>query len=209
MTADVSRSCQTCSGAPKFCSSRGPKNYSAIRGVLPTWDRRALTGSRIWPSPRVNSQRRSFCFAVPLVKRMLWLLSRYPPSAAPAQQAGPDAPPPSVPANWPVGCWTGLLPLLRSSAPRPRSKTSFTLDRTMLNAAASLLAETDEPDAPGHQQARWRERSRAALRRRRHARRERREQHSRCLPPARLEAPRDHHATPAARSTTEHQMSGW
>jgi hypothetical protein len=59
----------------------------------------------------------------------------------PAQE--PPAPSP-VPVNGPVVVdWTP--PALAQLSAYAAVKNSFTLDRTMLNAAASVLAETDEP----------------------------------------------------------------
>jgi hypothetical protein len=82
------------------------------------------------------------------MKRMFWLslaLFLASISSAPAQQPGPYDPPPSpAPANGPVVVdWTP--PALAQLSAYAAIKNSFTLDRTMLNAAASVLAETDEP----------------------------------------------------------------
>jgi hypothetical protein len=65
--------------------------------------------------------------------------------AAMAQQPPPsDAPPPSVPAFGPVVLdWTP--PALAQLSALAAVKDSFTLDRTMLAAAASVLPDSDEP----------------------------------------------------------------
>jgi Domain of unknown function (DUF4252) len=94
-------------------------------------------GAELFVSSGVNSE----------MKRMLWLplaLSLASIIRAPAQQTGPSALPPPVPANGPVVVdWTP--PALAQLGAYAAVKNSFTLDRTMLNAAASVLAETDEP----------------------------------------------------------------
>jgi hypothetical protein len=84
------------------------------------------------------------------MQRMFWLslavfLGSMISSPAPAQQPGPyDAPPSPVPGNGPVVVdWTP--PALAQLSSYAAIKNSFTLDRTMLNAAARVLAETDEP----------------------------------------------------------------
>jgi len=96
-----------------------------------------LADAELFVSARVHSE----------MKRMLWLplaVFLAAISRAPAQQSGPDAPTPPVPANGPVVVdWTP--PALAQLSTYAAVKNSFTLDRTMLNAAASLLAETDEP----------------------------------------------------------------
>ncbi len=66
--------------------------------------------------------------------------------AAPAQQNTPYEPPPSqpVPAYGPVVLdWTP--PAMAQLSALAAVKNSFTLDRTMLGAAASLWPDTDEP----------------------------------------------------------------
>ena len=62
-----------------------------------------------------------------------------------AQQPAPyEAPPPPVAANGPVVLdWTP--PALGQLSALAAVKNSFTLDRTMLNAAASTFPDTDEP----------------------------------------------------------------
>jgi hypothetical protein len=84
------------------------------------------------------------------MKRMFWLslavfLGVMCSAPSPAQQPGPyDTPPSPVPANGPVVLdWTP--PALAQLSAYAAVKNSFTLDRTMLNAAVSVLAETDEP----------------------------------------------------------------
>ncbi len=65
--------------------------------------------------------------------------------SAVAQQPAPyEAPPPPPPASGPVILeWTP--PALGQLSTLAAVKNSFTLDRTMLNAAASTLPDTDEP----------------------------------------------------------------
>ena len=62
-----------------------------------------------------------------------------------AQQPGPyDGPPPPPPSAGPVVLdWTP--PALAQLSVLAAVKNSFTLDRSMLNAAASVLPDTDEP----------------------------------------------------------------
>ena len=62
-----------------------------------------------------------------------------------AQQPAPyPAPPPPAPANGPIVLdWTP--PALAQLSALAAVRDSFVLDRTMLNAAASVLADTDEP----------------------------------------------------------------
>jgi hypothetical protein len=64
---------------------------------------------------------------------------------AEAQQTGPyEPPPPPVSSNGPVILdWTP--PALAQLSALAAVKNSFTLDRTMLNAAASTFPDTDEP----------------------------------------------------------------
>jgi hypothetical protein len=64
---------------------------------------------------------------------------------APAQPAAPnEPPPPAVDARGPVVLdWTP--PALGQLSALAAVKNSFTLDRTMLTAAASLMPDTDEP----------------------------------------------------------------
>ena len=64
---------------------------------------------------------------------------------AAAQQPTPnEAPPPAVPAQGPVVLdWTP--PALAALSTQAAVKNSFTLDRTMLNAAASATGDIDEP----------------------------------------------------------------
>jgi hypothetical protein len=62
-----------------------------------------------------------------------------------AQQPSPyDAPPPAAVARGPVGLdWTP--PALAQLSAAAAVKNSFTLDRNMLNAAASMMPDADEP----------------------------------------------------------------
>jgi hypothetical protein len=83
------------------------------------------------------------------MKRMLWLgilvfLNSALAVPATAQQAAPDqAPPPAIPASGPVVLdWTP--PELARLSALAAVKNSFTLDRNMLNAAASMMPDTDE-----------------------------------------------------------------
>src|SRR5579862_8360667 len=63
---------------------------------------------------------------------------------APAQQPGRNDAPPAVSAHGPVVLdWTP--PALGQLSALAAVKNSFTLDRTMLTAAASLMPDTDEP----------------------------------------------------------------
>jgi hypothetical protein len=65
-------------------------------------------------------------------------------SAAAQQPAPYEPPPPPPPASGPVILdWTP--PALGQLSTLAAVKNSFTLDRTMLNAAASTLPDTDEP----------------------------------------------------------------
>lgn len=66
-------------------------------------------------------------------------------ASALGQQPGPyEAPPPPVPATGPVVVdWTP--PALAALSAQAAVKNSFTLDRSMLNAAANVLPDTDEP----------------------------------------------------------------
>ncbi len=83
------------------------------------------------------------------MKRLSWfwipaLVASLIGVTAPAQQPGPNDAPPAVPAHGPVVLdWTP--PALAQLSSRAAVKNSFTLDRTMLGAAASLLPDTDEP----------------------------------------------------------------
>lgn len=64
---------------------------------------------------------------------------------APAQQPGPsEAPPAALPDRGPVVLdWTP--PALAALSSEAAVKNSFTLDRTMLGAAAGLMGDMDEP----------------------------------------------------------------
>jgi len=64
--------------------------------------------------------------------------------SAPAQQPAPNEAPPPAPAAGPVVLdWTP--PALAQLSALAAVKNSFTLDRTMLIAAASVLPDSDEP----------------------------------------------------------------
>lgn len=77
--------------------------------------------------------------------RLAVLLASCAGISALAQQPAPyEAPPPPPPAAGPVVLdWTP--PALSQLSALAAVKNSFTLDRTMLNAAASFLPDTDEP----------------------------------------------------------------
>jgi hypothetical protein len=83
--------------------------------------------------------KRIFRFGIPV------LLVVTASAIAAAQPSAPsDPPPPSVDARGPVVLdWAP--PALSQLSALAAVKNSFTLDRTMLNAAASLMADTDEP----------------------------------------------------------------
>src|SRR5579863_9972616 len=83
------------------------------------------------------------------MKRLSWfwvpaLFASLIGATAPAQQPAPNDAPPPDPAQGPVVLdWTP--PALAQLSSLAAVKNSFTLDRTMLGAAASLLPDTDEP----------------------------------------------------------------
>jgi Domain of unknown function (DUF4252) len=77
-----------------------------------------------------------FCLAIPA------LFASWMAASAAAQEPAPPPPPASV-AGPVVLDWTP--PALAQLSTLAAVKNSFTLDRSMLNAAASLMPDTDEP----------------------------------------------------------------
>jgi hypothetical protein len=74
----------------------------------------------------------------------LFLASMVAASALAQQPAPYSAPAPAVPAQGPVVLdWTP--PALAQLSAQAAMKNSFTLDRNMLSAAASMMPDTDEP----------------------------------------------------------------
>ena len=77
-----------------------------------------------------------FCLAIPA------FFASWMAASATAQEPAPPPPPPSV-AGPVVLDWTP--PALAQLSTLAAVKNSFTLDRSMLNAAASIMPDTDEP----------------------------------------------------------------
>ena len=110
--------------------------------------------------------------------------------------------PDPVPLEW-------TPPALAQLSLQAPVKISFTLDRTMLGAAAGLVPDTDAPTRQAINKLDGVSVHLLRFGRGGHSRRERGRGNSRGLSSARLEAPGDHVRHTAARCTTEPPMSGW